>query len=153
MDYEYLAVTERDVQHAAVRSMFTKQGWEEHLRVPWSDGRPSPVCIMRRPKDQPRMWAERELVELMKRTWLVNPSPRQRMKGEGILEDAQTEADMQTAYRKELQKRNEELQAGIDAVVAVLWEPGELTAAEIFQLINRHLYDLASTTSKEESNE
>ena len=62
MDFEYVAVSARDVQHTAVKDMLIKKGWEEYVQALWYGAKHAcGVCIMRRPKDEPRMWTKKEL--------------------------------------------------------------------------------------------
>jgi len=89
VDYEYMALSWRtanvalDDEFVRERAALLAKGWEVERCAPWSrENMPRRLtggaCIMRRPKvekDEPRMWRESELMELMKRTWLVDPSP------------------------------------------------------------------------------
>ena len=64
--YEYVAlkcstsVWSHDRGFASAYCRLREQGWEEHLRAHFEkyDGG---ACIMRRPKDEPRMWTEAEV--------------------------------------------------------------------------------------------
>ena len=172
MEYEYVALTWRtahannDDDFRGEKARLYEKGWELERCAPWSqEGMPRRLaggaCIMRRPKDEPRMWTEGELRRFMRETltppkWMDEDARRafvtcqEKELVKSILEDAQTEADMQTAYRKELQRRNEELQAAIDEVAQIARQSGEYRAVPTLQAVQRLLYPLA--TIKGESN-
>ena len=149
------------------------KGWCEWMRIPyWTRPHrcgpgPNYIYIMRKLKDEPRMWTEAELRRFMRETltppkWMGEDARRafvtcqEKELVKSILEDAQTEADMQTAYRKELQQRNVELQAAINEVVrevrAICRPSSEpywgVNARDLTEVINKYLYPLE--TKKEE---
>ena len=199
VDWQYLAL-EMVGQFESCRNTLIGKGWEEWIRIHWFGEGTVAVCIMRRPKDEPRKWSEGEAKALAQRIagkltlwhvhasgWteaqlvsviqgaLTEPMPESRISSEprmwteggieeiakkvlahgkdlfeSILEDAQTEADMQTAWNKDLLKRNEELQAAIDAMVVDAQMPGRRSYTFLRWAIRKHLYPLA--TKKEETN-
>lgn len=83
MDFDYVAL-KWTVDHLGGaphcygdRIRLLNQGWEEVCRAPWEPkglGITGGACIMRSPKDEPRMWTKAELWELMKETWVVSES-------------------------------------------------------------------------------
>ena len=65
--YEYVAVAWRtrkaldDAQYVAERRELDCQGWEVYQLAAWTKGRGGGVTIMRRPKDEPRMWTRTQI--------------------------------------------------------------------------------------------
>lgn len=64
MDFEYVALIwkthkpEWDTQFVDEKADLVRQGWRDHIEVPHATGMVGGVCIMRRLKDEPRMWTE-----------------------------------------------------------------------------------------------
>ena len=123
MEYEYMALSSEDGAYAgqcraAVRNKeLADKGWKNWRMIPWYDSGSVSICVIRRElrHDEPRKWTRSELQDVIHeklddyrvlRAW--HPT-----------EDAQTEADMQTAYNEELLNQNKELQAAIDEVVNI----------------------------------
>lgn len=54
------------------RVRLLSEGWEEYCRASWEPkglGVVGGACIMRRPKDELRMWTEGEIVDLIRGGW------------------------------------------------------------------------------------
>lgn len=156
MHFEYVAVSWRtanaanDDEFVREKASLLAKGWIIERCAPWSrENMPRRLtggaCIMRRPKDEPRMWTEGEIYEIATRSVLHVTEVVK-----SLIEDARTEADMQTTYRKELQRRNEELQAAIDEVVNRGRELGLRGDNCVSYAVRQHLYPLA--TKKEKTN-
>lgn len=115
--------------------------------------------------DEPRMWTEGEIEAIGEKVLAHD-----KRLFESILEDAQTEADRQTAYNRDLRKQNEQLQAGVDGqyrtIVELPRRVARLQAAidevvarardqslgigDTHMAVAKHLYPLV--TKKEETN-
>jgi len=71
MKYEYVALTWQTHRSGAdpvfgddMRELLDER-WEEVCRASFEPSRTGGACIMRRPKDEPRMWTEKEIRDLM----------------------------------------------------------------------------------------
>ena len=61
MNYEWVVLTRTINDRLAERvERLVRCGWQEHAHARWQ-GIYNGACIMRRPKDAPRMWTESEL--------------------------------------------------------------------------------------------
>ena len=76
-DYEYVALcwfgdTQESIDANLKERMqqLAGEGWKEYIRASWiaqhESGVPGGACIMRRPKEEPRTWTEKELRKMMR---------------------------------------------------------------------------------------
>lgn len=81
MEYEFVALSWRtrnfldDADYEREKVNLKGKGWEVHQIVAWAqEGKPrrlaGGVCIMRRPKDEPRMWTKAEIRALFQAEWI-----------------------------------------------------------------------------------
>jgi len=143
-----------DGAFGAEQDQLVREGWQECARASWHRQPPKGgACIMRRlrephrvvaPTDEPRKWTEKEIEEIAKRYYW------RRAEEELVGSLAQRETAMQAFCYNELLKRNSELQAAIDRVVAVRKKRGRGVAGDPKQeAVQSVLYPLAT---KEEAN-
>jgi len=152
MDYEYRALSWRtlawcdDKSFVSSYARLQEEGWEEHIRA-YFENDIGGACIMRRSKDEPRLWTEKEIqkIAVMNQRgpradggWLGPPRPG----------SALNERVMQADLCGRLERRNTELQAAIDVVVREAKQDGD-RAVPTLLVAQRLLYPLA--TKKEET--
>jgi len=74
MEYEYVALTWRALDAEADRFFqddkcgYIGAGWKEYIRAPFPPPHFGGACILRRAKEELRMWTKSELQELIRET-------------------------------------------------------------------------------------
>lgn len=72
MEYEYVALTwgtynsEVDEEYVKAYDRLTGEGWETVQWATFELSHKGGACIMRRPKDEPRLWTKKEIEKIAK---------------------------------------------------------------------------------------